>query len=323
MPRPKVSVIVPAYNVETYIGECLADLLVQSERQLEILVVDDGSSDGTAKIIEQQAKNDPRIKLLKQANAGVSAARNAGLERARGQFIAFVDSDDRVAPNYLSELLARIGSAEIATCRIAQFRQTPPTPTKASRVRAVEPMAAAKSILYGGGGYYWSGPGAKLYRAELLEDERFDEHLRYSEDLEFFLRVVAKSRAIVTVDFAGYYYRLREGSATQSGFTPAVYAYREQMERHFALPRELKPVWQTNLAYISLYYLSIMPAGKYGKYRKLCKENIRRYRLRAVLDPRQRINHKLAVLGTFVGIDFAARLLVSARQWRDKRKINA
>ena len=92
--QPLVSVIMPAYNSEKYIGKSIESVLAQDYEKFELIIVDDGSKDGTKSIVEQYAKNDIRIKLLEQANQGVSAARNKGLDTATGEYVAFLDSDD-------------------------------------------------------------------------------------------------------------------------------------------------------------------------------------------------------------------------------------
>ncbi len=100
---PRLSVIIPVYNVECYVGKCLESVLTQTETSLEIIVVNDGSTDGSLEIVKKYS--DPRIKLINQRNQGLSAARNAGMREAAGEYIAFVDSDDWVEPDSYKRLL--------------------------------------------------------------------------------------------------------------------------------------------------------------------------------------------------------------------------
>ena len=93
---PKVSVIIPVYNVEKYLGECLDSVLRQTLEDIEIICVDDGSTDGSAKMLAEYAAKDPRIRIITQANAGLSAARNVGMDAATGKYIYFLDSDDYI-----------------------------------------------------------------------------------------------------------------------------------------------------------------------------------------------------------------------------------
>lgn len=100
--RPLLTLIVPAYNAANYLPNCLDDLLAQTFRDFEVLVMDDGSTDRTADIGEQYARRDPRIRVMHLPHGGVSAARNRGLEQAESRYVAFMDCDDRVDPQYLA-----------------------------------------------------------------------------------------------------------------------------------------------------------------------------------------------------------------------------
>ena len=109
----KVSVIVPCYNVEEYLRDCLDSLLAQSHADFEVVCIDDGSNDSTGSILTEYASRDSRIVVHRQANAGLSAARNAGMELARGEYVIFVDSDDKLRPETLSELVDIAGREDI------------------------------------------------------------------------------------------------------------------------------------------------------------------------------------------------------------------
>ena len=99
--KPKVSVIIPVYNTEKYLRQCLDSVIHQSLREIEIICVDDGSTDSSARILEKYRAEDARIKMIHQGNAGLSAARNTGLRAARGEYVYFIDSDDYVETNAL------------------------------------------------------------------------------------------------------------------------------------------------------------------------------------------------------------------------------
>ena len=102
--KPLISVIVPVYNVEKYLPKCLDSLLAQTWQELEIIVVDDGSPDNSWDIMQEYARRDSRVRPIRQKNGGLSAARNAGVEAARGEWIGFLDSDDYVAPEMYERL---------------------------------------------------------------------------------------------------------------------------------------------------------------------------------------------------------------------------
>ena len=115
---PLVSIIVPVYQVKEYIGECVESLLAQTYTNLEILLVDDGSTDGSGAICDEYAVKDSRVRVVHQENKGLSAARNTGIARAKGECLAFVDSDDVVMTEFIETLYELLGKyqADIAAC---------------------------------------------------------------------------------------------------------------------------------------------------------------------------------------------------------------
>ena len=117
-----ISVIVPVYNVEPYLRECIESILGQTYRDFELILVNDGSTDDSGTICDEYAAQDTRIRVLHQKNSGVSVARNVGLDSVQGEYIAFVDSDDRVSKDYLAYLndLIQIECADIACCDFLQ-----------------------------------------------------------------------------------------------------------------------------------------------------------------------------------------------------------
>ena len=108
-----VSVIVPVYNREKYLRTCLDSIIGQTWKEVEIIVIDDGSTDLSYEIIDEYVKKEPRIRMIRNQHNGVSAARNAGIEAARGEFLAFIDSDDYVEADYIANLVSSIGDADL------------------------------------------------------------------------------------------------------------------------------------------------------------------------------------------------------------------
>ncbi|MBQ2236263.1 MAG: glycosyltransferase family 2 protein, partial [Muribaculaceae bacterium] len=132
-----ISVIVPAYNVEAYLAQCLDSLLAQTYRNLEIIVVDDGSTDGTGALADDYAVADDRVRVIHQRNGGLSAARNAALNVMTGSLVMMVDSDDYVAPNCVATLLHTLESTEsdIAMGQWHTFSGQPPVAVTAGKGR--------------------------------------------------------------------------------------------------------------------------------------------------------------------------------------------
>lgn len=118
----QISVIVPAYNVEEYIIDCVESICNQSYKNLEIIIIDDGSTDATGEICD--AFDDSRIKVIHQKNQGLSGARNTGILEARGEYLAFVDSDDYIKPDMLEKLVSIMGDKEVsfAACAVEYLR---------------------------------------------------------------------------------------------------------------------------------------------------------------------------------------------------------
>lgn len=124
---PKVSIIVPVYNVEKYIEECLQSIISQTYKNLEIIAVDDGSPDKSYKIVERLAKKDSRIKLIRQENRGLNGAREAGFKESTGEFISFVDSDDVIHPQFVEQMMIPLlnKKAEFSICQYENFKECP------------------------------------------------------------------------------------------------------------------------------------------------------------------------------------------------------
>ena len=117
---PLISVIVPVYQVEQYLDRCVSSILEQTYDHLEVILIDDGSPDSCPRLCDEWAEKDPRVRVIHQENGGVSSARNAGLDAATGDYIAFVDSDDAIRPNYFETLYALLTEhqAELSICKM-------------------------------------------------------------------------------------------------------------------------------------------------------------------------------------------------------------
>ncbi len=221
---PVVSIIVPVYNVKSYVGECVESLCRQTYTNLEILLVDDGSTDGSGEVCDEYAGRDERIRVIHQANRGLSGARNMGLDDARGEYIAFVDSDDLVSPNYIEtlyELLMKY-EADIAACayikvtteQLADIREKVLSFDNVKEIC----MPSVKLLKQWHGKYKQQETVAwnKLYCRELWNGRRkirFPEG-RNHEDVLISHLVVQGAKTIVLTTEILYFYRIRKGSIT-------------------------------------------------------------------------------------------------------------
>lgn len=197
--QKKLSIIIPVYNVSAYLGECLESLLAQTFTDFEALCVDDGSTDGSGEILKSFSQRDSRIKVFVQENKGVSAARNVGLENAKGEWIGFLDADDTIETDWFEKMMRQakegvdIVHAHSSYC-FGGIRET---------------KEVSHSVFLRDG---WSF--LNLIRREALDNIRYDESLRFKEDIIFFTTLALKTDRILGVNEKGYNYRVREGRAT-------------------------------------------------------------------------------------------------------------
>ena len=174
-PAPKISVIVPVYNVAPYVGECLSSLVHQTFTDFEIIAVNDGSTDGSLAVLREFERSYPMVHVIDQPNSGVSRARQAGLAQAKGEFISFVDSDDYVVPNFLEDLYRAICTSEdtdIACCNyylrfeITGLTFTYPFCWKSSLTREQSHAAAHPGLFHSGHFVEQALPPLPVYRKQ-------------------------------------------------------------------------------------------------------------------------------------------------------------
>lgn len=224
MKQPLVSVIVPVYNVEPYLGPCLESLRAQTYPDLEVLLVNDGSTDGSRELCAAMARADRRFHLIDQANAGVSAARNAGLARASGKYLQFVDGDDRLSPQ-ATETLVHSAESTGADLVITHFirvdgeRQARQGHIKGRRLLTRQEFA--QEMVKAPANYYYGALWNKLYRRSIVEKQglRFEEGVSWSEDFLFNLEYLRHVRLVAAVPKPLYYYHKRPGSLITSQAT--------------------------------------------------------------------------------------------------------
>lgn len=213
MEANKISVIVPVYKAERYLRDCLDSLVSQTHRNLEIILVEDGSPDGSGRICDEYAARDNRIRVIHQKNSGASAARNAGLAAARGDWIGFVDADDRIEPDMFAYLfsLAQEYGADISQCGVF-FEE--------NDRNSIHFCSGEICVLENHSEQFWTDTWDvlsncvwnKLYRAEVLAGIEFCLDYSIGEDQFFLLHALIGVRRIVTGTDAKYHYVLRADS---------------------------------------------------------------------------------------------------------------
>lgn len=240
---PLISIIVPVYNVQDYVGECVESLCRQTYTNLEIVLVDDGSTDGSGDLCDEYACRDERIRVIHQRNRGLSGARNVALDNIQGEYVAFVDSDDLVLPDYvevLYELLMKY-KADLAAC--AYFKGTTEQlmdvwkkPVRPGGMEEVC-MSSEKLLRQWHGKYKQQETVAwnKLYRREVWNGRRkmrFPEARSHEDVLTSHIIVQSVEKVALTTQVL-YLYRVREGSIT----VQAEYD-REKVRRNLRAQRE-------------------------------------------------------------------------------------
>ena len=223
---PLVSVIVPVYGVEAYFPACLASLFAQTFTDFELILVDDGSPDGCGALCDAAAAQDPRVRAIHRPNGGLSAARNSGLAIARGAYIAFVDSDDLVHPDYLEQLYASCAEtgADMALCAVQDVSEQgepllPPALTRPDGP-GVFPGKELLSHFFGPGSTCYTVAWNKLYKAELWRTLRYPEGMLHEDDAVAHL-LFWSAKTVACVDKPLYFYRLRQGSICRTELRPA------------------------------------------------------------------------------------------------------
>lgn len=216
-----VSIIVPVYNVEQYVSRCINSILNQSYQNLEIILINDGSTDGTLAILRHFEKTDLRIKVIDQTNFGVSSARNHGIEKAMGDYIMFVDGDDWIDTDMIFSLLQLIDGykADIA-CSSFVFDSITLSKKRYvnSNFSSYELKGEEALVHYLRGNHLWASVCSRLYAASFIKKHnfRFDTNMFIGEDGYFSLQVMSKASNIVICACPFYHILVRPSSVTRS-----------------------------------------------------------------------------------------------------------
>ncbi|MBR3320111.1 glycosyltransferase [Candidatus Saccharibacteria bacterium] len=230
MAKPLISLIVPIYNVEPYLGKCFSSIKNQTYQNLEIILIDDGSTDNSGKHCDLFAKDDSRVIVKHQKNAGLSSARNTGLSVARGKYVVFLDSDDYVAPDYVEYLfnLSESTNSPISVCSHYECKENGTIkPFSKNTKSSTSGIKTALEKILNEQGFILTAWG-KLFSRSLFESSpkiRFPEgklHEDVGTTYRLFIRAY-KEQPGATVAFGAepkYYYSIRSTSITNHGFDP-------------------------------------------------------------------------------------------------------
>lgn len=264
-----ISIIIPIYNSKKYLGTCIESIIKQSYQNLEILLINDGSTDGSADLCDMYAAQDSRIKVIHKQNGGVSSARNKGLASAQGKYITFVDSDDFVDPGYVFEMHANIieHNSDLAFCKYAKIVDSKtiyieePIPSclkvnlqNPAFVRFIHRFFDYKQNIFG-------SSCRLLFKKELAKSLCFDSDIKTCEDLIFLVNLMLEAKRISCVNKHLYFYRIMPTSASHSykpDFLNNQIALYNNLQRFFALfkDKESKKTFQVYSALLCYYVFS-------------------------------------------------------------------
>lgn len=290
----KISVIVPVYKVEEYLPKCLDSILSQTDENLEIILVDDGSPDGSGAICDDYAARDARIRVIHQENGGLSAARNAGIDAATGDYLAFVDSDDYLESDAYERMLAAAKKFDVPVVVAGRWDVSGKTGEKEQGLCPnVEEKISAEELV--GRIFLWDGCDSsacdKLFASWLLKEIRFPAGM-VSEDLAVMYQILLQAdfAAMLPAPIYNYYHR----SGSISGKTPI-------SDKTFHFPRHTQKIYP----YIRENYPAIEPQAKYLRIRSLIylllaiyqREGGAAYRAEAA-QARRELRHNLSFLLT-------------------------
>lgn len=256
MKKNLISIIVPVYNVENYLPRCVNSILAQTYKKLEIILVDDGSTDRCGEICDEYVKKDARVRIIHKKNGGLSDARNVALDIAQGEYIGFVDSDDWIEPDMFECLYQNRVFGGITICGWYQDFMDHSIPQPLS-VQSCTPQESVKLYLQqeldalydkpAMGSYAWN----KLYHYTLFEQIRYPVNRKY-EDIAIILMLLKKSSRVKVIDRCLYHYWQRENSISRQGKKIPLDWLKSRKEQW----QEINENWPTLMPYMKAVLLA-------------------------------------------------------------------
>lgn len=302
---PAVSVLIPAYNASAYLKESLESVAGQSFRDLEVVIVNDGSTDNTPEVASRFCSLDERFRLINRPNGGIAAARNTALDAATGRYICFVDADDRLYEDTVSLLMDGIESQGVRMVSGAISRRFDHHPVRRRRWRRLNFRQATEALLYQRG--LDSGPYAKLYHRSVFDSYRYREGIIY-EDLDLIYRLIDEVGEIAVTSDVVYYYRpnpqsiMNRFTRSRLDVLDVTRRIEEYMaEHHPELQRAARD--RRLSANFNMYGLLALCGDSVSApdTRRECWELIKDYRLESLIDPHVRLKNRLGILLSYLG----------------------
>lgn len=304
--KPLISIIVPVYNVETYLAKCVDSILAQTYTNLEIFLVNDGSSDCCGKLCDEYAKEDKRIKVIHKKNGGLSDARNVAIDVATGEFITFIDSDDYVTDDYIMTLYSLIEKYEckvsIALYNTFVEGSKPKVVNRAYREDCQTNIKAIEEMFYQE--KYDTASWAKLYHSSLFATGiRYPKGIVY-EDLATTYLLIFQSDKVAFCNRRIYNYLLRrdsiEGSSFSSKKMDSALKVCELMESHLDILGKVMQAYQCRMMSFFFHLLLKMPDGY--EHRNMLYKRIKAIRWSVLCNSRARKKARVASLLSYFGL---------------------
>lgn len=301
-----ITVIVPIYNVEKYLRKCIESILEQTYQKLEIILVDDGSTDNSGNICDEYAKKDKRIIVLHKENGGLSDARNVALDIVKGDYITCVDSDDYLARDYVEYLYLLLikNGADISICSYKKvYTHNVQLDNCQEKVSVFNAEAALKELLY----QRKIVPSAwgKLYRREMFSEIRYPKGMYY-EDFAVIYKLLSECKKIAVGTQQKYYYLQRKDSIMNEEFNvkkiqriQVVNDLKEYVDVRYP---HLQKATSTRCFIAGLQVYREIPRGeKYKGYAEEAWQQIKKYRLETIKNNEAKLSTRIMALSSYLG----------------------
>lgn len=287
MDKNKVSIIIPVYNAEDYLARCLDSILNQDMTSFEVILVDDGSTDASPLICDRYSETDPRFRTIHKPNGGVSSARNAGLNLAKGEYVMFVDSDDALNEGALEAMLSGADGEDLIVGGFVEYLDQIPhrnVQPDITRSYSSESLSEFFEDNIRRNCEMLDAPWAKMFRRKAVADLRFNEALSYAEDKLFVFQFLSKCKSVRTVTARTYLYYLRPGSLGSDRasdkhisqllcFLPLYSEVLQLLAGRFSASRKVAMLYHRDL--VGRYVCRILNIFASRRTTKLTQDNIR------------------------------------------------
>ena len=302
MKEPLVSVIVPVYNVEKYLKRCVESILAQTYKNLEIILIDDGSTDGSGKMCDKWKEKDERVEVYHKQNGGLSDARNYGLDRAKGKYIILIDSDDYVADGYVEKLLKNMldYKCDIATCGEVLFVNNISKSKNDIKIEKMASKEALEKMLYQS--ELNNSAWGKLYKKELFDGIRYPYGKIY-EDIGTTYRLIMTSDSIIVSDEELYYYRQRKDAISKADFSRNTLDIVEMVDKMGKDVIKAHPDLEkaVNSRKLNAYYFVIRQMPVRDPERKRLIKKAKKIRRGVLFDEKVRVKTKVGIVISYLG----------------------